>query len=337
MMILHENILIDWMAFTLPYGDASMKNARSLAGPDISDDGVFGAFGYVSGYKILGSGRILLNPERHDMGIHVILPSSALALLDYRPLQLINLIRGWGGKFTRIDIAFDDFEGILDLDEMYEKLRQGHAQTRFRRLTRTEGSTIGQAEKMGYTVNVGSRKSQSFIRIYDKLLERRAKKCDVPAGVTHWIRVEMETKGEKANAIGKILGMAAEVGQVTAGAEVSSLLYGLLDFKDENLDDSNKSRWDTSEWWLQFVGKNAKRTLTLPKTEHTMDRSKKWINNTVAPTLAMIILSTCDDNGLSGWDFVVEQIILGEARMTNQQQKMLDDYNNQQKEKFIIV
>lgn len=336
-MILSENVLLDWLSFTLPYSDVSMDRAQSIAPAELSNEGNFGLYGYVSGFKISGGGRIMYNSDRQDMGIHVILPASSLALLDFRPLQLLNLIRDWGGKITRLDLAFDDFEGLLDIDEMHAKLLSGHVQTRYRRVARTSGANLGSDEKTGDTVNIGSRKSASFVRIYDKLLERQAKNADVPDGVTHWIRVEVELKGDKADAVSEILGNTALSSSVSAGAEAAKLLYGLLDFKDEDPDDSNKSRWQTAEWWLTFVRVNTKRSVSLPKIERSIERSKKWINNTVSSTLAMIVLSRDDDNGLSGFDFIVQAIVRGERKLAPQQKRILEDYNRQQQEKFIVL
>jgi hypothetical protein len=336
-MKLDNNVSIDWISFTLPYSDVSMQRARSLGVGYEMENLSYGRFQYTRGVRILDGANIYFNPERKEMGIHVAINSASLALVNLRPLQMLNRIINWEGTFKRIDLAFDDFDSLLDVDEMYRKIEAGEVVMRYRKATRIFSIDVGSAEKTGDTVNLGRRSSESFIRIYDKVAEQLAKKQKLPDGVENWVRVELEMKGEKANAVGKILADTALSGSISAGSEAACLLYGLIDFKEVAQDDKNKSRWETTDWWKDFVLTSSKKTLSLPKKQKSVERSKVWMKNQVSSTLAMIVLSADDDNGRSGWDFVVACIVEGERRMSKQQQNMLDEYNMQQKEKFIAA
>ncbi len=331
MIGISENILIDWLSFTLPHNKASMERALSLGDAHKSEKLDYGRFGYNNGYKILDSGWVFYHNEKPEMGIHVVLNSASLALLNYRPLQLINFLRDWGAKFTRCDLALDDYGGLLDIDEIYGKLLYGEVQTRFRKVKRVEGGDLGELSSVGKTVNIGQRSSESFLRIYDKRAERMSKGVSAEALPAHWVRVELELKGKKVVAFLTLLGNSALDGASGASELVAQLLYGLLDFKEENKTESNKSRWKTCEWWAEFIGQTTKLTLVLPVPTKSVETAKTWVYNQVKTTLAMIVLSEIDANGNSGYDFIVKCLIDGEARMSKAQQDRLDEYNTKQK------
>lgn len=332
-MKLANNISLDWLSFTLAYSDKNMAHARSLGNGYKMIEQDFGRFQYNASTKMLDGAHIYYNMQRKNMGIHVALNAGSLALLDYRPLQLVNMIEDWGGTVKRLDLAFDDFGDLLNVDKMHVKILAGEVATRYRGVTRISGGQVGETEKMGDTVNLGSRKSDSFIRIYDKAAEQKARGEDLPEGVETWVRVELELKKDKAHAVARLLGQSASVGTISAGQEAANLLYGLLDFKEVDTNDVNKSRWPTSDWWMKFIRATGKRKLSLPKQVKSLDRAKKWFNNQVSATIAMIVLSELDDRGESGWDFIVRCVEYGEKKMNERQKEMLEEYNRQQKER----
>lgn len=328
-----QHISLDWLSFTLPYSDLSMQRAVYLGDGYESEEMSYGRFQYNASIRILDGGNIYFNLERKDMGIHVALNSASLSLLDFRPVQLINLLLDWGATFKRTDIAYDDYEGLLVPDDMYRKILTGEVVTRFRSVTRISGQNLADKQSTGDTINLGKRSSEAFIRIYDKLQEQIAKKKNVPLGVENWVRVELEAKGKKAHAIAELIGNTAKRAGASPGAELAKLLYGLLDFKDMNESDINKARWKTCGFWTEFIGETEKRKLCLPKREKTLEGAKSWIFNQVKTTLAMIILSEDDDNGVSGYDFVMDCVEEGEKKMSKQQNEMLDQFNEAQEEK----
>lgn len=308
-------IVLDWLSFTVPYSNAMLTKMLyefDCEGVPFSGSGVMG---YTESVRMPGAGKILWHPARKDMGIHIILPGSALPDLKVTALGAINRVYDWGGKISRLDIAFDDYEGTLDIETMYEKILSGQLVTRFRKVSRIDGASIGKDERTGYTVNVGSRKSEAFIRIYDKAIEQKARGVDSASIPENWIRVEVELKGKKANAFGKLLGETAREMGISAGGICARLLLGLLDFKEENPDDSNKSRWGTSDWWSEFIGENEKLFLSLGKPVKEMEDTRNWIRTQVAVSLAMIVLSADDLDGSSGYDFIISCIEEGAQKI----------------------
>ncbi len=330
---LGQSILMDYLSFTVRAGTDMLERVSEALGTGKLIDNGYGGMGYISSATILDGARIYWHAQRPEMGIHVSLNASSLDLTGFSPLGMINRILDWQGKIARLDLAFDDFDNQLDMDLMYRKLQDLEVVTRFRKVKRIEGLDMIGGGKSGHTINFGLRTSKAFVRIYDKKAERQVKGKDV-SEIDNWTRVEIELKGEKANVFSVLI---AETAKSSAGKSVSQLcaglLLGLLDFKEPDEHDGNKSRWASSEWWLKFVRTQEKLTLSIPKNAKTLEEIKVWINNQVATSLAMIILAENDDNGVSGYDWIMETIEEGVGRMTKPQQKRLDLYNEEKKQK----
>ena len=328
-MKLSNGMLIDYLCYTLPYTtDGLERLSAKFDLKELTDLG-FGGMGYTSSAKMLDGGRVFWSDDKREMGIHVRLPATSLGMIDFTPLGLLNSVLDGGAKIKRLDIAMDDTEGKLNIDYMYEKLQRGEVQTRFRKRSRIQGGMLGTHEATGDTVSVGSRSSQAFIRIYDKLLEQADKGNDV-RGIDHWIRVEMELKGEKAHYFTTMLAKTAVDGEGQSPGELcANLMFGLLDFKEPNENDDNKSRWDTSGWWSEFLGQTSKLKLSMPKPRKTLAASKEWVRSQVSATLAMILLAKHEDDELSGYDFVMEAIEEGAKNMNATHKRILKEHNAQ--------
>lgn len=88
-------------------------------------------------------------------------------------------------NITRLDVAYDDHEGLLDIEEICTDTNNQEYVSRFRgwQVIHSDG---------GSSVMLGSRSSEILIRIYDKAAER---------GFTdgqHWVRVELQLRRERA-------------------------------------------------------------------------------------------------------------------------------------------
>lgn len=326
-------IKLDYLAFTLENTYENTNRLREFFGHMHWDELSYGGMGYQKSAVVGDGGKIYWHPDRQEMGIHVRLGAKALSQVLTTPVGLMNRVLDWKGKFARIDIAFDDLDGLLDIDEIYEKLLLGDVTTRWRRVARIEGHMMGGEEKTGYTINVGSRVSESFLRIYDKLLEQVAKEQDV-RGIEHWVRVELELKGVKADVFGHLLAGSVHLTNArTPGELCAELLLGMIDFKEVNKDETNKSRWKTCLWWGEFVKTKSKLKLSIPKDVKTLEDSKSWIAKSVSSTLSMIVLSLDDDEGQSGFDFIMSCIEKGHRKMTKEQWLKLELFNAQQEAK----
>lgn len=93
-----------------------------------------------------------------------------------------------GAHFTRLDLAFDVFNDPLAMKHRVFRSN----------VTEKELVTIYRGRnKAVETVYWGTRKSEEQIRLYDKLVEQKAKKQPIPSGVEQWARLEVQLRGKR--------------------------------------------------------------------------------------------------------------------------------------------
>ena len=135
---------------------------------------------------------------------------------------------------TRIDIAFDDMTGVFDIDKVCDETRKENFVAR----TNTYQSIYSNA---GNAVYFGSKKSNVFIRIYDKAKERGYDNKDL-----HWIRYELQLKDINA------MGFIDKLQCMTLQDLYLGVIKNYVSFR-EPTEDSNKRRWPEAEWWSRFI------------------------------------------------------------------------------------
>ena len=135
-------------------------------------------------------------------------------------------------NLSRLDIAYDDFIGLLDIDVIaIETLKQNYV-SRMEKWTVTNSSD-------GCSVGIGSMRSDTFIRIYDKKAERNRDDLD------HWVRCEIQLRGSNAIGFAKLDGNIID--------NYYGVLNNYLRFVAPSDTDTNKRRWKTAEWWDKFL------------------------------------------------------------------------------------
>ncbi len=299
-------MILDWLSFTLP-ADGGLGIVQDLFGK--LDPRPRGIRGYTHSATIAGKGVVGWSPERPEQGVHVQLPSSALSNLQdvHSSFQdargfLVFLV-DVGAKIKRLDLAFDDREGQLALEKISGCVTSECLVTRWRKVDQLRAIMGGEGE----TLYFGSRTSESFLRIYNKRAECMDRGEEDPG---HWIRVELEFKDDKAQAV-------VERYRQEGVTFVVGLLRGLIDFK-RRAADPNKSRWPTAEWWAAFLDRADKASIALPREVPTVDRTKQWLDRQVAPALAFV---TEADGGAV--DFTYWLIQSGRGRMSPYQRALL--------------
>jgi phage replication initiation protein len=306
---------IDWLSFTLPasvWGSGDPKEVLKLLDfpEDDFEERDRGLYAYKNSAQIAGGQGLMAWGGRHQQGtLHVSLPASALAwvrdVLRRSPVGLLEAVLRLGAKVTRIDLAFDDKPALesdssaLSFWQMFQCLQQGSVRARARGYNIVHDTVpIGEAfdpDRHGWTIYVGSRSSDSFIRIYNKAAEQDY--------TGHWVRVEVQIKGDKAPAFCEAWGE-----HQFSSRFASSILLGLLKFTVPNPEDSNKARWDVQPWWVDFVGSMQGETLSISGKMQTAEGLRRWVKRQVAPALAVLdsvwgeeILEELINDGASRW------------------------------------
>ena len=153
---------------------------------------------------------------------------------DYE--QLFELVRSDPENIhiTRLDIAFDDMTGVFNIDEICDVVRSEHFVSRMNKYQSIYSNA-------GNAVYFGSKKSNVFIRIYDKASER-----GYDGEKFHWVRLELQLKDVNAK------GFVDKLQYQDLRDLYLGVLKNYISFRIPT-DDSNKRRWPEAQWWKDFI------------------------------------------------------------------------------------
>ena len=211
--------------------------------------------------------------------------------------SLFRLVRGEMNKklpdrnfrLTRLDVAFDDVTGLLDINQICDYTRKEYFTCRMKTYEVIYGSR-------GNSSTFGRKGSNVFIRIYDKARER---------GFTdgrHWIRCEIQLRSDAA------VGFCSQLSDAEPWSLYSGVLSHYLMFREPG-DDSNKSRWDVCPWWLTFLDHaRAVSLLSHPGVLYNLSKAEKYFFTQPIGTVKTLLK-------IYGTDKFIKMI--KEARMPN--------------------
>lgn len=145
-------------------------------------------------------------------------------------------------NITRLDVAYDDFIGLLDIYAIARDIIPDISDTtnyNFVSPLRSHGVNV---TDKGICCNVGSPRSEIMFRIYDKAAERN-KSDDIP----HWVRCEIQLRRARALEFIRLM----EEDHITIEHLYFLVLNNYLRFVKPG-SDSNKSRWEIADHWVKF-------------------------------------------------------------------------------------
>jgi phage replication initiation protein len=290
-----EQPFCDWLSFTINpehlkdifiFGDKQIE-LKSWNSYDVA---------YFTNTGVL----IAYSPSRPELRLFCSLSSKALYSQSLKLDEIIDWAIPRGGKFTRIDIAKDDYSKVLDLDIIYNKIKAGELVTRFRNFSVYEGEIYSTIEsgKIGSnttakTIYLGNlKKSNVIVRIYDKGAKE---KTSYP-----WIRVEYQLRHEVSDQYcHKHLLLDPDTGEIKK--TLNSVKKTLGDIKERDfpsianyylrfLDPTrnkkgeliHKRHWNTSYFWEKFIGTIERNTIGLPKYKTGLEDLRKWATRSIS-------------------------------------------------------
>lgn len=271
---------IDWVNATMSVESASTVGSRLLVGKRIEKIDPPMPRGYNAGILYESGAFLVWNTGREDMGVMLTLSGSALRWMYARGENwkaLLIKLKEMSARTSRIDLAIDIRNSSILLSDMGEESLKP-----YKGKGRTPNYLPVGTQKKGWTVYVGARTSEKFLRIYDKSLEQKD-------GSVGWIRIELELKGMAAHAVGWEFPSMAECDCV---GMAQGLMGAVADFKHEDYQFALRSR---------VVGFGIPKK---PKSD-----TLKWLTETVAKTLARQVAKTPDEPILEQfWDGVREEL-----------------------------
>ena len=191
-----------------------------------------------------------------------------------------------GGVMKRLDLAINDKTGILNIPVLTEKCQQEECISVFRSFkSYRSGELVRKEEKecMGNTLYIGSLQSEVYFCIYEKDYEQYVK-LGTPLGEADIInRFEIRLRNERAYYAVRDL-----LTYYDAEQTAFSIINQYVRFVDEE-PDKRKNDWKLNDRWAWFIGDNRQSLKLTTKPEpYTLDRTLRWVQRQVAPTLKML-------------------------------------------------
>lgn len=326
--------LIDWLTFVTFVDDVqAVKSLLGLDDPSIpwSDEVKF-RNGYplqaywggitishgadrVEFYKDDGNGTAE-SKVRTDMGICVNLSGTGCRSFEtYGHGDWNKLFAAFfsGAKYniTRLDLAYDDHTGILDIHKIEDDTRDRAYVTRAK-YAEVVWSDNENTDIQGMTVQIGSDKSRTKIRIYDKAAERGYKG-------RHWIRCEIQLRKENAAVACAKLFELRHIGKVAAG-----ILRNYVTYRVPTAD-SNKSRWPIAGYWDRLILDMERIKLWItPGDPYNFSKTERWL----VDQCGQAILTAMKMHRLA---FLIRQIEKQNPELAPKYERVIAEYEMQRK------
>ena len=195
-----------------------------------------------------------------------------------------------GAKYniTRLDLAYDDHIGILDIHKIEDDTRDRAYVTRAK-YAEVVWSDNENTDIQGTTLQIGSDKSRTKIRIYDKAAERGFKD-------RHWVRCEIQLRKENAAVACGELWKLQHIGKVAAGILRNYVTYRVP------TTDSNKSRWPIAPYWDRLILDMERIRLWIsPGEPYNFSKTAKWLTEQCGQAILCAIKTNC-------WNQILYQI-----------------------------
>lgn len=265
--------------------------------------------------------RILYDEDKNEKGCHVIFTGKGCRFFEKNSstnwVDVFRVLQNTDINVKRIDLAVDDFTGFYNPSKLYRKIKQGSVTSKFRRGRWIESFTIQDYQKGGTTLYMGSPKSDIQVRVYDKLLERKEKGFLVDKQVNHWVRTEIQLRDARAEGLSLMIAYDSKsVGSLAVG-----ILRNYVNFLIPNKSESNKSRWKSCKWWLDFLGECEEISLTLNHSEPVLERTIDWANSQWLKSMYSIYMVFQQDI-----DIFYRLMEQGQLKMEKKDYKRIEDF-----------
>jgi phage replication initiation protein len=135
-------------------------------------------------------------------------------------------------NITRLDVAYDDFQGLLNIKKLVTEAKKGNY------VSRMKDVQVIFSNK-GCSVNHGSNKSNIYIRIYDKKMERKREDID------HWVRCELQMRKDNARGFIKL--------KNNIDKNYFDTLNNYLRYVIPSENETNKRMLPTAKYWSKWL------------------------------------------------------------------------------------
>lgn len=253
-------VTIDWLSVTVSTGEHNKFWEAVHVIPHIVNNERYKIVGASNGYRLAVQYecgvKVMINLDRPDMGVHVIMTGKTIAqIYDRYGLTGFDLIQWYKGDhihFSRIDIALDAYNFGVDAIHYNNLYVDGKCTNK-----RSKCTFIRSNSDDGDTLYIGSLKSRrKLLRIYDKDKETGEHK--------DWLRFELQLSAGYGNTFASHLSDKIVENRKLAKA----VIRGWCDFTDDPTYNSifsedalvlhveEKGDTQTEKWLLTIVAKS---------------------------------------------------------------------------------
>lgn len=209
-----------------------------------------GMNGYTVGSLYEDGRQLWTNPDRPEMGAHLLWTGSACDSCPMDQKALIKHLSNAKFSFTRIDMAVDAYNFNLKPQRATEEIRNGQCKTRAKLCP-----TYSDPRDAGYTQAVGKYSSEVSCKLYDKAVEMGV--------LADFCRIELTVRQKRADTAAR---------EIVSGTHYRAMVVAFVDFP----------LWD--EWKTVMDAIPVK----LP-SERQETNTERWLLDACAPALARVI------------------------------------------------
>lgn len=325
-------ILIDWLGFTFNAEECSVLNVLEVfqhylgIPQNVWNVGRKNYEGYADSFTFENINIYYNGLE--SQGIHVDITGQGCRFLEIIFAKLRVQENGWFQfiknlyvhekvKFTRVDLACDDFYGYFTLDQLLDKLYKGEAKSKFKSWHPDGRFNFDGENKTGLSIYYGSEDSRLQCLMYEK---GKQLKLDY-----FWNRTELRFKKQRAEDIVTQIILRCDPDKERTediGLIFASTLKDYLTFLEPSETDTNKRRWKTSFFWETFLAGVEPKKFASQLPDRDIGKIHMWWERQVSKSLAMLTLAYHDNNE----DFLKELYQLGLKKMKPEDFRIIEDY-----------
>lgn len=314
-----NRVILDWCAFTV-IDRKFIPNLLNIPWSYFSELPRGG-----NGYKKQAtfSGITVQWDGNSDMGVHIEMSGTGCRTFeglhgDVWSLFFMELLE-CDAKFTRIDIALDDFEGLLHMRTLESKIRKAYVRSRWKDARILNKIKLESGIYQGRTIYFGSPQSRILARFYDKALEQKSKGVEnVP---DHWVRCELQCRDDRALKVAQYI---SDLSTQFLGDLSAMFVRNYLEFLNPLRGDTNKSRWPVCSWWDSFLVYTGKLKLTTEPKKKGLDDVRQWIVSQVSASLAMLSFNSKGE--LVSLEDVVSIALDGKDKLKDKHLRIIKEY-----------
>ena len=184
---------------------------------------------------------------------------------------------------NRVDLAYDDFKGFLDIDSIFDDALSLNFVSKFRNVYTTT-SIDTSTHDIGKTVCHGKESSDVYIRIYDKLVEQHAYDY-----LDHWVRAEIMLRHERA---ASALELLSDDNLSNLSEIYFLILNNYLRYISPSETDSNRWRAPLAPHWEKFSNSVTSFSISLysaPGVDYNVVNLKNYVVDTSGSAILTFI------------------------------------------------